>query len=63
MRSRRFLGLFGLTILDISELKEIWVAGVMVSASLTSPRTMASSGFWSDRCVRIHSARTDPYFL
>ena len=50
------------TVVDKSELKEIGAVGFRISVSLTSPRTMSSSGFRSDRCVRIHSARTDPCF-
>ena len=62
MSSRRSLGLCGVvTIVDKSELKEIGAVGVMASASLTSPRAM-TSGFPSDRCTRVHSARADPNF-
>ena len=48
--------------MDKSEPKKSEAVAVMVSAWVSSYRMMASSGFSSDRCVRVHSARIDPNF-
>jgi len=48
-------------IVDKSEPKKSEAVGVIVSARVSSPRTMTSSAVSSNICVRTYSARIAPY--